>query len=92
MRHLLAVTVAIFLAAPAIAQTPACAISYQVFEFAVPHIDLEECPADMEGEARFCRAAVGTDMLHVFAFQEEGEQCLIEARSYEEDDFEVSFQ
>ncbi len=76
------------LAAPALAQD--CPLPYSIFEFAVPHVDLEECPGDLGAEDEFCRATLATDHLHVYVFAEDGEQCLREVRSYGDDEFEIS--
>lgn len=77
-------------ALPADAAEP-CAMSYPAFEFAVPHVDLEDCPPAMAAEGVFCRASMAGDALHVYAFEQDGEQCLAEMRSFDEDAFAVSF-
>ena len=69
-----------------------CPMTYAQFEFAVPHLDLETCPAALEGEGRFCRAAAGADALHVFAFAEAGEQCLVGMASLDEAAFTLAFE
>ncbi len=69
------------------AQAP-CAMTYEVFETAVPHLDLETCPKDLGGSGRFCRASVGGDAVHVFAFSDEGERCLVASKSYPSGQYE----
>lgn len=68
-----------------------CALSYPAFEFAVPHVDLETCPEAMATAGVFCRASLAGDALHVFAFAEAGEQCLVALRSFDEDAFTIGF-
>ncbi len=72
----------------AAAQTP-CPLPYKVFEFAVPHLDLAACPADLPQQKAFCRASTGNDAVHVFVFAEDGDQCLLSVKSYTEFDFSV---
>lgn len=88
MRCLVAAGLMTVLAAPAFAQD--CTLPYSSFEIAVPHVDLEECPGDLGGEGRFCRATLATDHLHVYVFAEDGEQCLEAVQSFGEDEFEIS--
>lgn len=75
---------------PAGAAEP-CAMAYPAFEFAVPHVDLDTCPETMAAEGVFCRASMAGDALHVFAFEEAGEQCLAQMRSFDEDAFTIGF-
>ncbi|MGF1552448.1 MAG: hypothetical protein ACFBWO_08115 [Paracoccaceae bacterium] len=72
-------------------ETP-CPMSYAQFEFAVPHLDVETCPESLAGEARFCRVSAGNDVLHVYAFAEDGEQCLIAMTSIEEDGYALDIE
>jgi hypothetical protein len=81
-RSLLAALVAIAFASQTQAQTP-CAMTYETFEFAVPHLDLESCPKDLARKGAFCRASAANDAVHVFVFSEEGDRCLLSARSYQ---------
>ena len=62
----------------------ACPLTYRAFEFAVPHLDLPECPADLARADVFCRATAGNDAVHVFVFAQAGEQCLLAVKSYSE--------
>jgi hypothetical protein len=55
----------------------ALTMTYPVFEEAIPHVDLAECPSSLAAEDRFCRATIGGDMIHVFAFGFDGDQPLL---------------
>ncbi len=64
-----------------------CALSYEVFEAAVPHTDMDECPVSMQaGEDDFCRMSVVAEVATVFVFSYES-GCLTKTRSYEDDQF-----
>lgn len=65
-----------FVAAPAFAET-AAPLSYEIFENAIPHIDLAACPTDLSGSDRFCRATLYKEAVNIFAFSEEGDQPLV---------------
>jgi hypothetical protein len=82
--------VAALVLAPALAAAQECPLPYSAFEFAVPHVDLESCPAVAEAPpGAFCRASMANDALHVFVFDGDGEQCLVRLVSVDEDAFEV---
>jgi hypothetical protein len=81
---------AILLGSPAIAQQ-AETFTYQMFETAVLHVNLAECPGELAGEGRFCRMTMHNDAFHVFAFSEEGDQPLIGLRSWYEDEIDLGF-
>jgi hypothetical protein len=83
IRILLAPFIATVAAVPANAQS-ACPLSYKVFEFAVPHLDLEKCPKDLAKAGTFCRVSTANDAVHVFVFEEKGDQCLLSVKSYNE--------
>jgi hypothetical protein len=68
---------AALLPAAAGAQDAPMPLGYETFEFAVPHIDLAECPAELAQETRFCRATLHSEEFHVFAFSREGDQPLV---------------
>lgn len=68
-------------AAPAAAQAP-CPMNYKFFEFAIPHLDLAECPKDLAKAGAFCRVTTANDNVHVFVFEEKGQQCLLAAKSF----------
>jgi hypothetical protein len=76
-------------AGQAVAQT-ACPMTYAAFEFAVPHLDLKACPADLARDGAFCRASTGNDAVHVFVFSQQGDQCLLVVKSYKEGQYELS--
>jgi hypothetical protein len=75
-------------AGAAVAQT--CPLTYPVFEFAVPHLDLEKCPAELAKGGVFCRASTGNDAVHVFVFADKGDQCLVAVKSYKEGQYQFS--
>lgn len=77
------------LAGPVLAGDMECVLPYDVYEASVPHTDLENCPAQMEGEGRFCRISVVAEVATIFSFDEES-GCLVEAKSFEEDEFTIS--
>jgi len=56
--------------------------TYLMFEAAVPHVDMPVCPVDLAAEGRFCRMALLNDEIHVFVFSEEGDQPLVDFRSW----------
>ena len=58
------------------------ALTYADFEAAVPHVDLENCPAAMAAATIFCRATIQHEEIHVFAFSEEGDQPLVGFHSF----------
>jgi hypothetical protein len=76
-------------AGEAIAQT-SCPLTYATFEFAVPHLDLPACPADLARDGVFCRASTGNDAVHVFVFSQQGEQCLVTVKSYKEGQYQLT--
>lgn len=69
------------------ATAAACPLTYETFESAVPHIDLEHCPDAAMKESAFCRASMGAEQVHLFYFESEGDQCLIKVRSFDEDEY-----
>lgn len=82
-RMLLALCITGLGAGQALAQST-CPLTYEKFEFAVPHADLDECPKDLAHEGAFCRVSIANGAVHVFAFEEKGEQCLLAVKSYSE--------
>ncbi|WP_374421853.1 hypothetical protein [Paracoccus sp. (in: a-proteobacteria)] len=69
-------------ASPAIAQdTAPLPMNYEIFEAAVPHIDMSDCPPDLAAEGRFCRLVLLNDQLQIFGFSEEGEQPMVAYRA-----------
>ena len=83
VRVVLALCIASFVAVEVSAQS-ACPLSYKIFEFAVPHLDLEKCPKDLARAGAFCRVSTANDAVHVFVFEEKGDQCLLNVKSYSE--------
>jgi hypothetical protein len=69
--------------APGPAYLEGGALTYEVFERAIDHVDLEGCPAMFDPDAVFCRMTLAADMAHVFAFSYEGDQRLLAVKSYE---------
>lgn len=67
-----------------------CPITYETFEYAVPHIDSESCPGADRPEGSFCRASVGGNMVHIFYFAENGDHCLLKVKSFDEDEFSLT--
>ena len=60
-------------------------LTYEAFEVAVPHIDLESCPETLAAEGVFCRATLNLDEIHVFAFEETGESPFVGLASFPAD-------
>ena len=63
-------------------ETPAGAMTYEIFEATVEHGDMPECPKAMAAEGRFCRVVLQNDILHVFAFAEDGDQPMLAVTAY----------
>ncbi|MBV2360969.1 hypothetical protein KUH32_14475 [Thalassococcus sp. CAU 1522] len=59
------------------------ALTYEVFETTIEHVDLETCPEQFDPDAVFCRMTLAADMAHVFAFAHDGDQTLLAVKSYE---------
>lgn len=66
-------------------------LTYQMFETAVQHVNLLDCPGDLAGEGRFCRMTMHNDAFHVFAFTEEGDQPMVGLKTWYEDEIEMEF-
>lgn len=86
-----------FAAALALATGPAladshegCPLTYETFEYSVPHSDMEECPESMESNGTFCRVAIVAEVATVFAFSEES-GCIVASSAFDEDQFEIEF-
>lgn len=69
-----------------------CAMSYDMFEMTVPHLDLDTCPGDLAQAGTFCRAAMALHGLAVFQFGEDGDRCLVAVTRFEEDEVELIVQ
>ena len=87
--RLTVVLATISLASAAQAQAP-CPMTYEFFEFAVPHLDLESCPKDLARKGAFCRASVGHDGAHVFVFAEDGDRCLLATKTFQTGQYELA--
>jgi hypothetical protein len=74
------------IAAGTFAQTVCAAepmpLTYDQFEAAVPHLDLERCPEGLPQAGTFCRATINHHEVHVFTFSEAGEFPLIAFKTY----------
>lgn len=57
-------------------------LTYEMFEAAVPHIDLEACPPDLAQQDIFCRASIHHEEIHVFAFSLDDDSPLVGFKSY----------
>ena len=87
-RIAIALAIAATMIVPAMAQT-ACPMTYEFFEFAVPHLDLASCPRDLAKQGVFCRASTGNDAVHVFVFAEK-DRCLLSVKSYKEGEYQFT--
>jgi len=67
-----------------------CVMTYETFESAVAHIDLVECPDAAVRENAFCRVSAGGEKLHLFYFDNDGDQCLLKVESFEEDAYSLT--
>lgn len=65
------------------AGTAPLALTYDTFEQAVAHVDLEVCPEPLAAPGRFCRATLVNGMINVFAFSDEGDQPLVAVQSWD---------
>jgi len=71
---------------PALADQPApFALTYEIFEQTVDHVDLAVCPVPLAGPGRFCRLTTHADALNVFVFSEDGDQPLIAVEAWPAD-------
>lgn len=68
-----------------------CSLTYEIFEFSVAHLDLDECPNTELADAAFCRANIGSDEIHVYYFSNEDDQCLLKVESYSSGDYSLTF-
>lgn len=76
------------LATSQVAAQAVCPMNYEVFEFAIPHLDLTECPKDVARPGAFCRVTTSNDSVHVFVFEVKNRQCLLAVKSYS--DYQIS--
>jgi hypothetical protein len=85
---------ALVLAAPALASAPSAkkaegtiylegaAMTYDLFEKSVMHVDLPQCPAEFDPEKVFCRMTIAADHVNVFVFARDGAQLLLAIKRY----------
>jgi len=66
-------------------------LTYEMFETAIHHVNLLDCPGELSGEGRFCRMTIHNDAFHVFAFSEEGEQPMVGLKTWYEDEIDMTF-
>ena len=57
-------------------------LTYEVFEFSVDHVDLENCPAGLDPEAVFCRMTLAAEQANVWIFDQTGDQPLLAVKHY----------
>ena len=57
--------------------------TYEVFEASVDHADLENCPAEFDPDAVFCRLTLAAEQAHVFVFSYDADQPLLAVKHYE---------
>ncbi len=67
---------------PALANAAPSALTYEQFEYSVQHVDLDLCPMELAEPGRFCRATINHDEIHVFVFDDNGDQPLIGYHAY----------
>lgn len=70
------------LASPALADDP-LPLTYDLFEAAILHTDITECPPELAAPDRFCRATLYMDAFHIFVFQDAGDQPMVDFLSYD---------
>ena len=56
-------------------------LSYDAFETAVAHVDLESCPAEFAEEEVFCRMTLANGQAHVFVFSMDPDAPLLAIKS-----------
>ncbi|SMX50763.1 hypothetical protein [Maliponia aquimaris] len=57
-------------------------LTYEVFEQAVTHVDLENCPAQFDPDVVFCRMTLANEMANVFVFSFADDQPLLAVKAY----------
>lgn len=76
---------------PAGADNAPCALTYEVFESAVAHLDIDHCPDKSFKDQAFCRVVVGGNQAHVFYFSSNDGQCLLKVESFNDDELDLKF-
>ncbi len=72
-------------AAPLWADATPATMTYEQFEAAVPHMDLENCPEALAQENVFCRATLQHEEIHVFVFSQDGDSPFVGFKTYPAD-------
>ena len=57
-------------------------LPYAVFESSVDHVDLADCPDDLDAEQYFCRMTLAAEQANVFVFSFDGDQPLAMVRHF----------
>jgi hypothetical protein len=89
MRCFLVAGLVVVLPALAVAETPAAVeaadgvLTYEMFEAAVPHADLAECPAGLARDDSFCRLTLAEGALTVWVFRNSGRQDMLALQSFD---------
>ena len=89
MRSYLIAGLIVVLPALALAETPAPTeaadgvLTYEMFEAAVPHADLAECPAGLARDDSFCRLTLAEGAVTVWVFRNSGRQDLLALQSFD---------
>lgn len=68
---------------PAVVEAPDGVLTYEMFETAVPHADLAECPAGLARDDSFCRLTLAEGALTVWVFRNSGRQDLLALQSFD---------
>ena len=92
MFRILFPALAVFIATTAYGDTAPMPLTYAIFEASVPHLDLASCPEGLPQTGSFCRAAVLHDMVHVFAFAEDGDSPLVAYAAFDAPDLGPSLE
>ncbi|WP_299612593.1 hypothetical protein [uncultured Tateyamaria sp.] len=66
-------------------------LTYELFEHAVEHADLETCPTGYDNDAVFCRLTLANEQAHVFVFSHNGDQPLVAIKALELTDTGIAF-
>ena len=72
-------------------EVPTGILTYAIFEEAIEHADLANCPAAFASDDTFCRLTLANEQAHVFVFSNEGDQRMIAVQSYELTDTGFSY-
>lgn len=81
----LAFAIVALLGTGAVADPVAAPLTYEQFEVAVPHMDLEACPQSLAQPETFCRATLQHEEIHVFVFSETNDSPMVGFASFSAD-------